>query len=181
MKHLPALTTCWVAEGISTNFKVLKFLQSRLIDYRVIKLELNNNKKITRKFPCSNTVVSIFSLPLPLAPAPLTPPPTFNPTPICLCPWVLYICSLMTLPLLSLIILLFPPLRLLSVYSLFQRLWLCFACLFCWLGSLIGEIIWYLSFATWLISLSIMLSSSIHAVAEGISSFFLSAAYYSIV
>ena len=41
---------------------------------------------------------------------------------------------------------------------------------------LIGEIIWYLSFTTWLISLSIMLSSSIHAVAKGISSFFLSAA-----
>ena len=34
--------------------------------------------------------------------------------------------------------------------------------------------IWYLSFPTWLISLSIMLSSSIHAVAKGRSSFFLS-------
>ena len=39
-----------------------------------------------------------------------------------------------------------------------------------------GEIIWYLSLTIWLISLSIMLSSSIHAVAKGISSFFLSAA-----
>ena len=39
-----------------------------------------------------------------------------------------------------------------------------------------GEIIWYLSLTAWLISLSIMLSSSIHAVAKGISSFFLSAA-----
>ena len=38
-----------------------------------------------------------------------------------------------------------------------------------------GEIIWYLSLITWLISLSIMFSSSIHAVAKGISSFFLSA------
>ena len=38
------------------------------------------------------------------------------------------------------------------------------------------EIIWYLSLTAWLISLSIMLSSSIHAVAKGISSFFLSAA-----
>ena len=37
------------------------------------------------------------------------------------------------------------------------------------------EIIWYLSLTAWLISLSIMLSSSIHAVAKGISSFFLSA------
>ena len=39
-----------------------------------------------------------------------------------------------------------------------------------------GEIIWYLSLTAWLISRSIMLSSSIHAVAKGISSFFLSAA-----
>ena len=36
-------------------------------------------------------------------------------------------------------------------------------------------IIWYLSLTAWLISLSIMLSSSIHAVAKCISSFFLSA------
>ena len=39
-----------------------------------------------------------------------------------------------------------------------------------------GEIIWYLSLNSWLISLSIMLSSSIHAIAKVISSFFLSAA-----
>ena len=43
-----------------------------------------------------------------------------------------------------------------------------------------GQIIWYLSFTAWLISLSIMLSSSIHAVAKGISSLFLSAALNSI-
>ena len=53
--------------------------------------------------------------------------------------------------------------------------------IFCLLFSLVdyvpvkGEIIWYLSLTTWLISLSIMLSSSIHAVTKGISSFFLSA------
>ena len=35
-----------------------------------------------------------------------------------------------------------------------------------------GEIIRYLSLTTWLISLSIMLSSSIHAATKGISSFF---------
>ena len=39
-----------------------------------------------------------------------------------------------------------------------------------------GEIIWYLSLTAWLISLNIRLSSSIHADAKGISSFFLSAA-----
>ena len=38
-----------------------------------------------------------------------------------------------------------------------------------------GEIIWYLSLTARLISLSIMLSSSIHAVAKGTSSFFFSA------
>ena len=38
-----------------------------------------------------------------------------------------------------------------------------------------GDIIWYLSLTAWLISLSIMLSSFIHAVAKGISSFCLSA------
>ena len=54
--------------------------------------------------------------------------------------------------------------------------------IFCLLFSFVdyvpvkGEIIWYLSLTTWLISLSIMLSSSIHAVAKGMSSFFLSAA-----
>ena len=40
---------------------------------------------------------------------------------------------------------------------------------------LIGEIIWYLSFTAWFTSLSIMLSSSIHAVTKGRSSFFISA------
>ena len=54
--------------------------------------------------------------------------------------------------------------------------------IFCLLFSFVdyvlvkGQIIWYLSLTTWLISLSIMLSSSIHAVAKGMSSFFLSAA-----
>ena len=38
-----------------------------------------------------------------------------------------------------------------------------------------GEIIWYLSLTAWLISLSIMLSSSIHVVAKGRSSSVLSA------
>ena len=50
--------------------------------------------------------------------------------------------------------------------------------LVCFVGyvPLIGEIIWCLSFNAWLISLSIILSSSIHAVVKGRSAFFLSAA-----
>ena len=39
-----------------------------------------------------------------------------------------------------------------------------------------GEIIWYLSLTTWLISLSIILSRSIHVFTKSRSSFFLSAA-----
>ena len=49
-------------------------------------------------------------------------------------------------------------------------------CLFCLLSPLISEIIRYLPFAAWLISLSIILSSSIHDVAKGGSPFLLSAA-----
>ena len=56
--------------------------------------------------------------------------PTLNPTHLWLCPWDLYACSLMTLPLLSPIILLALPLWLLSVCSLFQCPWLYFARLF---------------------------------------------------
>ena len=54
--------------------------------------------------------------------------------------------------------------------------------IFCLLFSSIAyvlvkvEIIWYLSLTAWLISLSIMLPSSIHAIAKGINTFFLSAA-----
>ena len=44
-----------------------------------------------------------------------------------------------------------------------------------------AEIIWYLPFTDWLLSLSMMLSSSISAVTKGISSFFLSALENSIV
>ena len=47
--------------------------------------------------------------------------------------------------------------------------------------SVKGEIIRYLSLSAWLISLSIMLSSFIHAVAKGISSFFLSPFLYFLI
>ena len=56
--------------------------------------------------------------------------------PLWLCPCVLYTCSFMVLLLFSPIVPLPPPLWLLSVCSLFQCLWLYFACLFvCWLWS----------------------------------------------
>ena len=71
-----------------------------------------------------------------------------------------------------------PPFWLLSDCSSFQSLRLYFVCFFSFVDyvPVKGEIIWYLSLTTWIISLSIMLFSSIHAVAKGISSFLLSAA-----
>ena len=97
----------------------------------------------------------------------LHPPPWF-------CPCVLYSSSYNPLSSLS------PPHSPLPIVRLF--LTSMSLVIFCFLFSstyyvpVKGEIIWYLSLTTWLISLSIMLCSSIHAVAKGISSFFLSAA-----
>ena len=93
----------------------------------------------------------------------------------CPFPWVLYTWSLMTLPS-------FPPIipshhpsgycQFVLYFNVSRYILL--ACFVDWV-TLIGEIIWYLSFAACLISLSIMLSSSICAVTKGRSSFFLSA------
>ena len=78
-----------------------------------------------------------------------------------------------------------PPTSLLVTVHLFfismSRVIFCLLVCFVDQVPLIGEIIWYLSFTAWLISLSTMLSSSIHAVVKGRSFFFLSAAQYSIV
>ena len=85
---------------------------------------------------CSSTVVSVFPSPLPpLLHRPL-PLPTLHPTPLLLCPCVLYTCSLMTLPL-------FPPSfpsPTLSGYSQFVLYfnvsgYILLACLFCLSGS----------------------------------------------
>ena len=92
----------------------------------------------------------------------LHPPPWF-------CPCVFYSSSCNYLSSLS------PPHSHLTIVRLF--LTSMSLVIFCLLFSSIdyvpvkGEIIWYLSLTAWLISLSIMLSSSIHAVAKGRSSF----------
>ena len=57
-----------------------------------------------------------FSLPHP------PPPPTLNPTPVWLCPWVLYPCSLMTLPLLSSVISPLSPLVTVSLFFIYMSL-----------------------------------------------------------
>ena len=122
---------------------------------------------------CSITVVCIFSPSLHPTPAKPTSLPHLHPPPW-FCPCVLYSSSCKPLSPLS------PPHSFLAIVTLF--LISMSLVIFCLLFSFVdyvpvkGEIIWYLSLTAWLISLSIMLSSSIHAVAMGISSFFLSAA-----
>ena len=91
--------------------------------------------------------------------------------PTCFCPCVLYSSSCNPLSSLS------PPHSPLAIVRLF--LTSMSLVIFCFLFSSVdyvpvnGEIIQHLSLTTWLISLSIMLSSSIHAIAKVISSFFL--------
>ena len=121
---------------------------------------------------CSITVVCIFS-PL-LYPTPTKPTslPCFHP-PHWFCPCVLYSSSWKPFFPLSL-----PPSPLAIIRLFLTSMSLV---IFCLLFSSVdyvpvkGEIIGYLSLTAWLISLSKMLSSFIHAVAKGISSFFLSA------
>ena len=121
----------------------------------------------------SITVVFIFSPSLHHTPANPISLPLPNPPPW-FCPCVLYSSSCNPLFPLS------PPHSPLAIVTLF--LISMSLVIFCLLFSFVdyvpvkGEITWYLSLTSWLISLSIMLSSSIHAVAKGISSFFLSAA-----
>ena len=122
------------------------------------------------------TVVCLFSPSLHPTPGEPTSLPPLHPPPwICSC--VLYSSSCNPLYLLSPPP---PPTPALAIVTLF--LTSMSLVIFCLLFPSIayvpvkGEIIWYLSLTSWLISLSIMLSSFIHAVAKGISSFFLSAA-----
>ena len=117
----------------------------------------------------SVTVACLFSPSLHPTPAEPTSLPHLLPPPW-FCPCVLYSSScnpLFPLP---------PPPAIVGLFLTSMSL-----VIFCFIFSSIdyvpvkGEIIWYLSLTTWLISLSIMFSSSSHAVAKGISSFFLSA------
>ena len=126
---------------------------------------------------CSVTVVPIF-LPIALpCPVQLPLPKTF-PTPLSLCMSPLYLFLVFTLLLLSPVISFPPPLWLLSVCSLFHVSGsILLTCLFGCLGfTYRWDHMVFVFFTTWLISLSIMLSSSIHAVMKGRSSFSLSAA-----
>ena len=113
---------------------------------------------------CSITVVCIFSPPLYPTPAKPTSLPCFHPSPW-FYPCVLYSSSWKP----------FSPIALPHSPVAIVRLFLTSVSLviFCLLFSSVdyfpvkGEIIWYLSLTAWLISLSIMLYSSICAVAKG--------------
>ena len=140
--------------------------------YKILQIFLDYSFFLN--FYCySITVVCLFSPSL--HPTPAEPPslPHLHPPPW-FCSWVLYSSSCNPLFPLS------PPPLTLAIVRLF--LTSMSLVIFCLLFSFVdyvpvkGEIIWYLSLTAWLISLSIMLSSFIHAVAKGISSFFLSAA-----
>ena len=126
-------------------------------------------------YSCSNIVVSISSphapQPHPSLPSTLEPTPfgfvhgSFIPVPWLPCPcYPLYPSPLSPLVIVSLF------------FTSMSLVVFCLLAYFVDYISRIGEMIWHLSFTTWLISLSIMLSGSIHAVAKGRSSFFLSAA-----
>ena len=103
-------------------------------------------------------------------PAQLPPHSLSHSPPCCPLPWIFYMCPLtrpFLFPLLS-----FSPLpsgHCQCVHYFHVSGSILLICLFCWWG----EIIWYLSFTTWLISLSIMLSISIYAVLKGRAPFFL--------
>ena len=127
-------------------------------------------------YSCPNfTPLALLHPSQPLLPQPIPPP-------CCLHPWVIHSCSLTSA---------FPFFQPLSPSLLpfghcqsvpcFQASGSILLVCFIHQVSLTGEIIWCSSFTAWLISLSIMLSSCIHAVTKGRTFFFLSAAQYSIV
>ena len=161
-------TTLWELENSCMGIILSKHRRNILHFFICLFIYLYFN------FYCySITVVCLFSPSLHPTPAEPTSLPRLHQPPW-FCPCVLYSSSYDPLSPLS------PPHSPLVIVRLF--LTSMSLAIFCLLFSSIdyvpvkGEIIWYLSLTSWLISLSIMLSSFIHAVAKGISSFFLSAA-----
>ena len=134
-------------------------------------------------------IIVVILLQLSLLPSPL--PSSTQPSPsshgqpphCCPCPWVIHTCFLTdTFPSFHHYSFPLSPLAVVSLFPVSMSL-----VIFCLLVNffhqipLISEIIWSLSFTNQLISLSIIVSSSIHTVTKGRSSFFSSDAQYSIV
>ena len=153
------------------SIKILTLSITNLENYRKMSFSVAQLFK-KNFFTAVQLELSVFS-PHPSPPTPSKPTSLqcFHPPPW-FCPCVLYSSSWKP----------FSPLSPLPFPLAIVRLFLISMSLviFCLLFSFVdyvpvkGEIIWYLSLTSWLISLSIMLSSSIHAIAKGISSFFLS-------
>ena len=130
-------------------------------------------------FYCSITVVLIYP-PL-LSPTLPTPHSNSQYPSCCPCPQVIHTCSLTgPFPAFPHYPLLLPSGHCQSVPCFHVSGSILFVC-FIHQVPLISEIIWYLSLTTWLISLSIILFSSIHALSKGRSSFFLDVLQYSMV
>ena len=104
---------------------------------------------------CSIIVVPIFPSLLSAAPTHFPYSHSHSP-PCCPCRWVLYTCSL-TSPFPFFLLLLPSPLVTVNVslISMSLVLFCSFVCFVHWI-PFIGEVIWYLSFIDWLISLRIM-------------------------
>ena len=125
------------------------------------------------KYSCLHLHTSI----LPHPSHPHLPPSNLPPSALSICPLYMFLNG----P--SPIIPHYPslPSSLVTISLFFISMTLVVFCLFvCFIDyvPVKGEIIWYLSLTIWLISLSIMLSSSIHAVTKGRSSFLM---FYKIV
>ena len=121
---------------------------------------------------CSSTVVSIPPFPPPTSHPQFPALIPFPPLVLSMCPLQQFLKTLPPCPLLSLPT---SPMVTVSLFLISMSL-IIFHLFVCFVDQvpLIGEIIWYLSFTAWLISLSIMLSSSIHAKQRvGFPSFFL--------
>ena len=109
--------------------------------------------------------------------------PTSNPSHTCLCPWVLYTCSLIApFPFFQLLFLFLLPSRYCQFIIYFHvSSSILYTCWFCWWGSIYRWDHMVFVFHCLLISLSIILSRSMEAIAKGKSSSIFSDAWYSIV
>ena len=143
-------------EGMETESKNIKW------DIMIKSPKMKDKERIFFKlfYCCSIIVVCLFSPPLYATPAKTTSLPCFHPPPW-FCPCVLYTSSWKPfrhcpLP---------PSLAIVRLFLISMSL-----VIFCLLFSSVdyvpvkGDMIWYLSLSTWVISLSIILSSSMHAV-----------------
>ena len=144
---------------------LLHFLKKS--DYYIFNLFFYSNSLF---YCCSSTVVSIFSLPL--SPT----PPTLNPYPFWICPWVLYTCSLRILPLLSPITHSYLPSSYYQFVLNFNVSGYILLAFFLLLIMFQLKVTSYGICPSLLIWLSIVLFSSIHIVTKERSSFFFCAA-----